>query len=244
MNSHQKRTLQSFRRVQNWIATRPELASNNPAFAAQSTEFDTVVASVGTIAAEQETHRRGVTAARVEASALRKELFQHHIRPVAAMARVVIPDIARMTVALRAPSANIDAEGLIAAAESMAQASERYTDVLVKRGLPADFVAQLRSATKEFRGAIDAGGEARGGRRGATKGLMDALGRGRKLVSTIGVLVTRALRNDPQALAEWQQITRVTVKGAQPDAAAVTPPAAAAPATAVAAATPAEQKAA
>ncbi len=264
MNAHQKRVLQSFRRVQNWMAARPELSTTTPiarlhlatgapvpaadpahaALAEQATALDAVVESASTLASDQESHFRGSKGSTAEASQLRAELFTYHIRPVAAMARVAIPDVVRMTEALRTPKANIDAEGLIAAAGSMAKASEEYAKVLVKRGLPADFVAQLRSAATQYRGAIDARGRSLGGRRGATEGLKDTLGRGRKLVEGISVIVTRLLREDAQALAEWRQIKRVTVKGVQPgvqpDVTAVTQPAEGAPATV----TPAEQKAA
>ena len=133
----------------------------------------------------------------------------------------------------------LDAEGLLNAAAAMAKASTEFTDVLVQHSLPTDFVAQLDGAAKAYRGAIDAGGEARGGRRGATKGLQESLGRARSIVAALSVLIHRGLRTDSAALAEWDQITRVTIKGVQPDVAASPTPAATAPATVA----PAEQKA-
>ena len=253
MNAKQKRVLQSFRRAQNWLAARPELTTTAPtrpqlateasvstgpatgstpsALGEHSAELDAVVESATSLAAEQETHRRGGKGSTAEAQRLRAELLVHHIRPVADLAKLTIPDIVRMTETLRRPKAMIDAEGLLAAAEAMANASAQYADVLVKRGLPADFVAQLQGAAEDYRGAIDAGGEARGARHGATEGLHDALGRGRKIVAVMTVLVKRTLRNDPQALAAWHQISRATVKGVQPDVAASTTPAAVEPAT-------------
>lgn len=243
MNAYQKRVLQSFRRAQGWLAARPEVTTTGTtptALGKHAAALDSVVASVTSLAAEQESQLRGRKGSTLEAKQLREELFTYHIRATAAMASVAIPDVVRMTETLRAPKATIDAEGLLAAADAMATASEQYADVLVETGLPADFVAQLRAATEEYRGAIDAGGNAKGGRRGATQGLKQALGRGSKAVLGITVLVKRLLRDDAQALAEWRQITRVEVKGVQPDASATTPPAAVEPATLA----PAEQKAA
>ena len=122
----------------------------------------------------------------------------------------------------------------------MAKASTEFTDVLVQHGLPTDFVAQLDGAAKAYRGAIDAGGEARGARRGATTGLQESLGRARNIVDRLSVLIHRDLRSDSPALAEWEQVTRVTIKGVQPAVAASTTPAATVPATVA----PAEQQAA
>ena len=262
MNAKQKRVLQSFRRAQSWLAARPELtttAPNRPQLATDApvpsgsatgstpsalgehvAALDTVVESVTSLAAEQETHRRGSKGSTAEATRLRAELLEQHIRPVADLAKLAIPDIVRMTEALRRPKARIDAEGLLAAADAMAKASAEFAEVLVQRGLPADFVAQLQGAAEDYRGAIDAGGEARGSRHGATEGLHDALGRGRKIVAALTVLVTRTLRTAPQALAEWRQMSRVTLKGVQPDVSARTQPAAVEPATV----TPEQQKAA
>ena len=188
-----------------------------------SNELDTVVESVTSLASEQESHRRSGKGSTAEAQRLRAELLDHHIRPIADLASLAMPDVVRMTEALRRPKADIDAEGLLAAATAMANASAEYANVLVKRGLPADFESQLQDAADAYRVAIDAGGEARGARRGATQGLLDAFGRGQKIVAAMTVLVNRSLRDDPQGLAEWHQIRRVTLKGVQPAALAATP---------------------
>ena len=241
MDIRQKRTLQAFRRAQNWLLARADLTTTTPtgpqlagatpkpasapsALGEQSNELDTVVEQVTKLAADQVQHFRGSKGSTAEAARLRAELFDQHIRPIARMAQLAIPDVVRMTESLRSPKANIDAEGLLAAAEAMANASAEYADVLEKRGLSVDFETERRDAMDAYRTAIDAAGEARGSRRGATQGMQDAFDRGRKILASMSVLVNKTLRGDPQGLAEWQQLSRVTLKGVQPTAAATAVP--------------------
>ena len=240
MNAKQKRVLQSLRRAQNWLAARPEFVASAPALGAQTAELGAAVQLATSFVAEQEKQRRGSKGSTADASKRRTELLDQHVRPVADMAKKVMPDVVRMTETLRRPKAHLDAESLLGAAEAMAKASTEFTDVLVQHGLPTDFVAQLDGAAKAYRGAIDAGGEARGARRGATTGLQESLGRARNIVDRLSVLIHRDLRSDSPALAEWEQVTRVTIKGVQPAVAASTTPAATVPATVA----PAEQQAA
>jgi hypothetical protein len=114
-----------------------------------------------------------------------------------------------MTAALRMPHEGIDAEGLLAAAEGMATEAARYQDVLVQEAHQADFVAQLRAAADAYRQAIDSRGQFRAQRHGATQSIDRLDRRATKLLTTISVLVTRALRDNPAAQAEWEQLKRV-----------------------------------
>jgi hypothetical protein len=152
---------------------------------------------------------------RGETKRLRTELVTHQMRPIATIAQMAIPDVVRITEALRMPAKKIRAEGLIAAAESMAVLGEKYQDQLATGGLAANFVAQLRSVAAAYKQAIDTRGQAVVSRKGATEGLNAQLATGRKVVETLSVIVRQRLRQDPVALAEWHQAKRVTIKGAQ-----------------------------
>ena len=266
MNAPQKREVQAYRRVEEWIGARPELTApastpaaaptaSGPATPAtppasassisstqaaavveQLTVLSGVVQEVTALAAQQDQQGKASLAATAEARRLRSELLAEHMRPIASIARAAIPDVVKMTVELRAPSAQIDAEALFASAEAMATAGEKYAATLILRGLPQDFAAQLRSVAEAYKQEIDLRGKARGSSTGATTGIHAEFGIGRKAVSSISVIVTKVFRQQPAVLAEWEQIKRVTIKGVK----AVAP---SAPATG-AAATPAAQQAA
>jgi enamine deaminase RidA (YjgF/YER057c/UK114 family) len=243
MNAKQKRDLQRLRRVPEFIGARAEFtaaagaaaatagtigsitSAQAAALAEQLGVISGVIEEVTTLAAQQDMQARIGQAATAEAKRLRAELFEHHVRPVASIARMAIPDVVKMTVELRVPAAHLDAEALFAAAERMASVAEKYAERLLVRGLPADFVAQMRSVAADYKKEIDAHGQARGRLTGATTGIRAELEIGRKAVETISVIVVKTLRNDPAALAEWNQIKRVTIKGRKPSIQPVDPPA-------------------
>ena len=81
--------------------------------------------------------------------------------------------------------------------------------------MPADFVAQLRNAARSYRAAFDSRGAHLATRRGAYEGIRNAVEEGRKLILSLSVLVTRRLRGNAAALAEWMQLKRVTVQGSR-----------------------------
>ena len=237
MNAKQKRELQSFRRVQDWIGTHPQITTASSAVNDQLTVLNGAVQEVTTLAAQQDQQAKVGLGATAEAKRLRAELLTQHMRPIASIARATIPDVVKMSVELQAPAAKTDAEALFAEAEAMATTAAKYSDKLIARGLPADFVAQLRTVAEAYKKEIDARGQARGGVTGATTGLHAELLIGRKAVETMSVIIMKQLRGQPAALAEWKQIRRVIIKGV--NTGVVPAPAPAAPATPATPATPA-----
>ena len=218
MNGYDERLLQSFRRTKGFFGEREALITATgtgpkPALVQQVATFDDVVAAFEGAAAEQESAVRARKGATVESRRLRAELRAHHLAPVARVAQSAIPDVVKMTEALRLPKANTTREQLLAKAESMAKAGEQYKTRLVESGLSADFVEELRGAAEAYKAAIDAQGKAVGNRTGATERLREARAAGRRTLDAIAALVKRQLSTDPAALAEFRQITRVTVKG-------------------------------
>jgi hypothetical protein len=164
---------------------------------------------------------KGATA---EIRKLRDTLYGQNMRTVATVARVAIPDVAKMTVALQMPKGKRPgAERLLVLADAMAAAAEQYLDTLVKQGLPADSLARLKSVTQELRGAIDARGQSIGSRRGSTEKIDVLVQQARRHVATIDALLTRVLDGNRALLAEWKQVKRVTVKGVPRSASAEAP---------------------
>ena len=217
MNGYDERLLQSFRRTKGFFGERGVLITATgtgpqPALAQQVTAFGVALDAIEAAAADQETAvrtRRGATA---DARILRRALFHGHFAPIARVSLSAIPDVVKMEEALRMPQSRINRERTLAVAEAMAMAGEQYKAVLVAKGLPADFVEQLRTAADAYKAAIDAQGQAVGSRRGATERLRQAKSAGRRTRNAITALLKRELAADPAALAEFKQLTRVTLR--------------------------------
>lgn len=241
MNSKQKRTLQAFRRIQGWIVAHPELAAATqatrptlvtsesttaaaPAAALGGVSADGVGKLVGSFhtaldritqnAADEDMHDRAARGSAAEIGRARTELFDQHLRHVAVMAETAIPDVVRMTVALRRPRAR-DAEGMLAAADAMAQAVAPHRQMLVQRGLPFDFVEQLTKAAGDFRKAIDSRGASVAARHRAGQVLEESVQQGKRLVAALSVIVERRYREDRSLIAEWRQLKHVALVGAR-----------------------------
>jgi hypothetical protein len=241
MNTKQKRTLQAFRRIQGWIIAHPELAaatqSTRPALVTSGSStpaastatlggvsaegvskligsFNTALDRITQNAADEDAHDRAARGHAAEIGRARKELFDHNLRQIAIMTETAIPDVARMTVALRRPRAR-DAEGMLAAAAAMAQAVAPYRQALVQRGLPADFIEQLLKAAASFKEAIDSRGASVAARHRAGQVLEESVQTGRRLVAALTIVVERRYREDRGLVAEWRQLKHVALVGAR-----------------------------
>jgi hypothetical protein len=222
MNSYQKRTFQAFRRVQGWLVTHPELAAPNShpgispdGVAQQVVAFNQIVDQIPGLAAEQEAQDREIRGAARETTRSRRSLVGHHMRHISIIAETAMPDVVRMTEALKRPRGR-DAESLIAAADAMAKAAGQYKTELVQRGLPADFIKQLQRAAESYKRAIDLRGAAMGRRVVASSAVETAVRRGAALVRALSVLVERRFALDANLLAEWEQLKHVVHVGSRP----------------------------
>jgi hypothetical protein len=205
-----KSAFQAFRRIVAWIVAQPTLMAL-PMMAAFIAQFEAVLDGLSGSAAAQDTHLRlgkGVTA---EKRGIKRDVIDH-MRLVANVAAISIPDVVKVTAALQMPSRKADTEGLVTAGIAMADAAETHQAALVKQGLVPDAITQLRASAAQFKAAIDSRGQLVAQRRGATAEVGVQLATARKLVDAIAILVTRGLRDDPSKLAEWTQLKRITQK--------------------------------
>jgi hypothetical protein len=179
--------------------------------AEQFSLLDSAVNDATAAASDQEGLNRSVLGLGAEIKTLRTELVSHQMVHVATIARTAIPDVARMTEALRTPKVTRKTETLLSAAEAMATAGEKYQPQLVAAGLPADFPAELRTVASSLKSAIDTRGASVATRRGTAKAFVEALARGRKAVDTLTVLIKRQFKGDKATVAEWMQLRRVPI---------------------------------
>lgn len=217
MNSHQERVLQSFRRVQGFLTANAEYVkadqAKTPALAAQLEALNGIVNRLMEHATQQDTQLAQSLLIAKDEREKRREVLSTHMASIAKVARALrgtIPGIGVLTM----PKGNIQSAALITAASVMARKAEIYAPVLIEHGLPTDFVKQLEDAAAALKGSLDARGQARAARAGATRGLESELGLGRRVVEIMDATLTRVLRAVPPKLAEWQHVKRVTVRGA------------------------------
>jgi hypothetical protein len=209
----QQRVLDSFRRVQGFLSAHPEVvpapAGGQPSpLATQITALAGVIDRMTAFATQQETQRAQASLVAKDEKELRRELIVQHLRTIVQTARTLRGQVPGIGV-LSAPAANIEAGPLVRFATAFARTAAMYEPVLVEHGQPADFLRQLEEVTTTLKRSFDARGEARGRRVGATKGIVEELLLGRRIVQAMDAGLKRILRNDSVLLAEWQQTKRV-----------------------------------
>ena len=179
MDSHQERILQAFRRVQGWFAANKEFTANGggtkaPALATQLEALNGVVSRASEYATEQNTQASQSLLVSKDERDLRREVLAHHMATIAKVARALRGTVPGIGV-LSMPNGHIQTAPLITFATAMARKAEIYASVLVEQGLPEDFVKQLEDSVAKLKGSVDARGEARAARAGASKGLVSEL---------------------------------------------------------------------
>ena len=135
-------------------------------------------------------------------------LRQDHMAPIARIAKADLASTPELD-AFRMPRGRPNAPKLVAAATGMAQAAVPYASTFVAAGLPADFVAQLNTASDALVAAVGDGSLSRGKRNEATAGLKRKLSDGRKVVNILDAFVTTALKDNPELLRNWNTTKRV-----------------------------------
>jgi hypothetical protein len=146
---------------------------------------------------------------------LRAELRQHHLVPIAAVARSVITVTPELAAVLRVPAAAADDAKFLASANAIAKLGEAHKDLVVQHGLAVSFVEDLRAAASALQAALDERRQAMSRRVGATQAIAAELKMGRLAVQALDIALTRVLRSQPGLLAAWRNAKRVTVKPVQ-----------------------------
>jgi hypothetical protein len=217
MNSHQERVLQSFRRVQGWFAANPEYTAKDgpastPALATQLEALNGIVSRATDHAAQQDTQLAQSLLISKDEREQRKEVLTGHMASIAKVARALRGTVPGIGV-LSMPKGNIQSAALITAASVLARKAEIYEAVLIEHGLPTDFIRQLEASATQLKASLDARGQARSARAGATRGVEAELSLGRRVVDIMDATLARVLRFQPPKLTEWQHVKRVTLHG-------------------------------
>jgi hypothetical protein len=170
-------------------------------------QLDSAVSTLDVVAAEQGTRTRESRAVVVGRKQLETVLIRDFMTPLSKFARAElhgVPDYAALT-----PSANqLRTERLVQSARAMANAADPLAAQIAEE-FDANFLSGLRSATEAVRTAIDTRAHKTVARSGATKGVSEALTRGRKAVASLDARVSRLIRGNGQLEREWLAAKRV-----------------------------------
>jgi hypothetical protein len=218
LTNKQQRVLQALRRVLNFGNANPLLipaqAGSSDTWSPLTRQLDTVntlVTQVTDAAAQQSTQATNATLASTSEPSLRTTLRQqmHAVTQVAQSLKKTVPGIG----VLKMPKGALQTESFLKSADSLTQQASTYQSVLVEHGLPADFVAQLTSATAALTSSVDGRGTARTARRAATKQVAVGLALGTQYVQIMDAALSQMLKADPAKLVQWKTAKRVTIKG-------------------------------
>lgn len=227
MNSSAMRRLEMFVRVREYGATRAAVyppASRGGELLAEvnnvltGLEAQTAAQSSGKRAGKEKTTLKSVARA-----ALREEL-----EAISRTARALALTVPGLDDKFRLPR-NVGDQVWLATARSFAADAQPLKAEFIRRGLPAEFLADLDAAIAEFEQAIDQRAHSTGARVAATAAIDELIERGMNAVRELDAIVRNTARHDPAALAEWLSASHVeraaqhaVNKPAQP-AQAVTP---------------------
>jgi hypothetical protein len=202
-----KKQIDALQRVQVFLAARPVAA---PATYAEPKEIlDDVIEKVRDYATIQVSGQRLSQAEKEKQEELVRRLREHHLRPIAAIAKATLSQSPGIVRALRMPAGNLGVFGLLSAARSIRTSISLYEPVFVKNGRPADFLEQLDAAIAALAESVDGRGGYVRRHVGAKAGIRKELSRGRRAVGMLDSIVRVAFEGQADVLAEWAVAKRV-----------------------------------
>ncbi len=223
MKIEQGNVLESLRAVQNFLDAHADKLPTLVNSGARN-RLDIRVAELGGHATVQSGSHLVSKGATQKHYAMRKALMHVHMAPISRIALADLPRTPELA-ALKMPRGTPNTEVLYNAAIAMADAAEPFATVFTDAALPADFIAQLRTAAQAMLVPVDTRKTSRSVRSGATKGVNSAMLDARKSVRILDSIVRPLLVDDPALLASWESVKRVPRRSTRTTPAAVPAPA-------------------
>ena len=140
--------------------------------------------------------------------ALRTVLTRTYMSPIARVARIALSETPEIE-SLRMPTSRTNVEQLVAAARGMATAATPHAATFIAAGLPADFIGQLQRVSDAMLDSVRERRQSLGRAAGATTRIGTGISEARHVVQALDALVRVALKDEPNLLANWEQVKRV-----------------------------------
>jgi hypothetical protein len=106
-------------------------------------------------------------------------------------------------------SRSVGDQSLMRLARTFADDAAPLKAEFIMRGLPTDFIEELREAADNFAAAINRRAQGRGKHVAATAAIDDFIERGLHVVRELDALVRNTFASDPSALAAWESASHV-----------------------------------
>jgi hypothetical protein len=165
--------------------------------------LDDIVASFATHAFDQNANDRGAKGETLKQRQLRDTLRIEQMQPIAEIARRNLRTVPEFK-ALQMPRQTSTGPAFIASTKGMGDAAAIHKDMLIERGLPADFLDQFQTAVAELEVSVSDREKSRTRRMGATKALTFEEQEGRSVLNVLDALLRRALRGNEALLGTWE----------------------------------------
>lgn len=207
MRVQQIRKFDMLRRVQQFLDEfAAKLAAVNATAARK--ELDLLVVEMGSDESAQATSTLNAKSQTAAQAVLRRDLVNHHMRPVATIAAAHLRDVPGFK-ALQLPQVGVKVAVLVQDATAMAEAARAYQQVFVENGRPQDFADALVAAATAVRVSIDARAKSITSKAVARDGLKAAATRAHLVIRLLDAQVRSALADDPKTLAGWKSAKRI-----------------------------------
>lgn len=202
--------LQTLKEIQKFLDQQPKLKGISETGARK--RLDQLITQLTDSASLQSGSDIAAKSATQNVRTLTAELFEHHLDPIARIARAeqaAIPEIAP----LGRPRNRARGERLVAVARGVAVEATKFKEAFVKAGMPEDFVGQLQAAADALAAALTERKQRQGDRGAATKLLSKYLTSAGKTVSVLDNFVRRSAKYDPDLLDSWKIVKRKNRSG-------------------------------
>lgn len=217
MEKKQRSAQRRFGRVQEFLTTNPVDGT-----AVKLQVLDQVVQEMTSKGEEQDASdrlARGVTARQ---AALRDALRNRHMAPISRIARRVF-EVPEIRAKFLLPRKRDDNVAVLNSARGMAQVAEQHAAVFTQEGLPAEFLAQFRSAIDELAATLITRDQSQNRRKSSREALARLVKRGVAAIDVLDAIVTPRLESQPDLLATWDSVKRHIEPGGGASAGSVEP---------------------
>ena len=210
--------LAALRQTQNFLDTKTAVLGTINTSGARK-ELDAAATQLEALGETQGSHRTQGRGERTNELRLARSLRRQHMRPIVRIARANVPEAAQLS-AMSLPPLKTNSTALATQAGVIAAAVQPHEQVFVNAGLPADFIARMRTAADQLVKSIGGKGDHRTQRIGATTALDQQVQQAKRVVAVLDGLVRAQLDEQEPLVSEWRAASRAISGGG----AAVNPP--------------------
>jgi hypothetical protein len=207
MITKHKQSVQVFRRIRDFLRQNVPVVAFTGSVERLVEQLTGVIERLERLAREQGARTRVAVAGTAIKRKLVVSLRREYLRPIARAAKALFPADDALLRTFAMPQVR-DYQGIIAAAESMAQNASSHRQRFVEAGFPPDFVESIQKAASDLRSGIDTRAAELGRRAASTAGLRQEYARGRDVVRVLDAMVAPRLRPVPERLAEWRTLSK------------------------------------